>query len=244
MMNAVDDKDRGHKDAIMSKVAPNLMSASYGDVLAFEQKTNPAARKGERKRESLMASTATMLNKTSYHQLRISDICDHANTSSASFYLYFENKKHVTLQVLNMFSERLYDDLRQYRTEGNRSDYQAIYDANLAWLKIVRYNCGLMRCVLQVSFEDENFIQNYRKVSFDYNKLVAQRMIQRMSKSTIDENKLILKVFAYSAMTDEFTRRLIEGDETNFSELVEQTYGSDEELATFLSELWYKSIFE
>jgi len=228
----------------MSKAIPNLMSASYGDVLAQEQKTAPAARKGERKRASLMASAAAMLNKTSYHQLRISDICDHANTSSASFYLYFENKKHITLQVLNMFSERLYNNLRQSRTEENRSDYQAIYDANLAWLKIVRYNSGLMRCVLQVSFEDENFIQMYRKVSFDYNVLVAQRIVQRMNKSKLDKDKLVLKVFAYSAMTDEFTRRLIEGDETNFSKLVEDTYGSDEELATFLSELWYKSIFE
>ncbi len=229
---------------VMPSTKNTLDSASYGNILTNEQKNAPATKKGERKRAALLAAAAITLNKTSYHQLRVADICDQADTSPASFYIYYENKKDITLQLLKRFSEKLFADLIRPSDNNQRSDYQSIYDTNLAWLRIIRHNSGLMRCLLQISYEDDEFTSFYRKISFKYNQLAAKKIINRLNNPSIDENKIALKVFAYSAMTDECTRRLIEGKRTGFGKLVKKSYDTDEELAHFLSELWYKSIFE
>jgi AcrR family transcriptional regulator len=229
----------------MTTTTKTLDNNSYGEILAHEQHIAPATKKGERKREALLAAAAITLNNVNFHQLRVSDICRQADTSTASFYIYFKNKKEITLEVLKKFSEKLFGVAGHHpKSSSPRSDYQSIYDANLAWLHIVRHNIGLMRCLLQISYEDDEFTNYYRELNFQYNQLAADKIIRRLNNPSIDQNTITLKVFALSAMTDECTRRLIEGDKSNIGKIVQKSYKTDEELAHFLSELWYNAIFK
>lgn len=217
----------------------------FGRLLLTEQQRAPAKRKGERKRQLLIASAATMLNDRSFHRVRVSDICEEADTSAASFYVYFDNKDAITLVVLEMFAHQVFNVMRQPNAPRGEalSDFEALYQANLRWLKIVHHNSGLMRCMLQVSYEDVGWAEIYNRLNLEYNQGLARIFAHKLGLDDADEKKLLLKVLALGSMTDDFTRRQLEAGGGPLRAVIADVCPSLESQATFLSELWYQPIF-
>ncbi len=56
-------------------------------------------KRGQETRDRLLASTAALLTKTSWRDIRIIDIAKEANTSPATFYQYFENIEQALLEL-------------------------------------------------------------------------------------------------------------------------------------------------
>ncbi len=56
-------------------------------------------RRGQETRERLLNSTANLLVKTSWRDIKIIDIARDANTSPATFYQYFENLEQAILEL-------------------------------------------------------------------------------------------------------------------------------------------------
>lgn len=56
-------------------------------------------RRGQETRDRLLASTASLLAKTSWRDIKIIDIAKEANTSPATFYQYFENIEQAIFEL-------------------------------------------------------------------------------------------------------------------------------------------------
>ena len=223
----------------MPQKAHPLLDIDYPQVVFNQQTQSPARKKGERTKQSLIWACAQLLNQIGYQELRVSDICEVAQVSNAAFYIYFKNKVDITQVTLEGLATQIFDALLSSTTQGS-DNKTALYNSNLAWLKIAGLNAGLMRCILQVSFVIPEFAQFYDNLNSNYIKKVAKNIAKR---AEIPENDAQMLVFALSSMTDEFTRRLLSEVDSPLDAIVKENHSSDAQLAEFLSELWYKAIY-
>ena len=216
----------------MLKIVP------FSDVLEERARTE-GIKKGERTRIRLMRTTARLLQNVYFHSLRVGDICEGANVSQGTFYLYFKDKKDVSTALLSEFTRYVYEILDRAGS-GHDDPRQSVYQTTLAYVAIFQQNRGLMRCLLQPAEELAEFEKIYRTLNSEWNRRVS-RAIARWSNGTTDvTDEHLLTAYALGAMVDEFLTNLYVRRDPNITEIA----GEPEQVAELLSRLWYRSIFQ
>jgi AcrR family transcriptional regulator len=204
-------------------------------------KKSPPKRKGDRTRERLKLAAAQVLESVGYHAMRIVDITEQAETSDGSFYIYFKDKKEITLSVLQEFLEGMQTvDVPAGET---RSPFQSIRTANLHWLGIMRANAGLMRCVLQLSDEDAEFGRVAHANNRIWHERIARSVVRNHPEGAIEYEAALFAAFALGAMMDELVRRIAIYPDEGLVEFLSKTCPSDEDLADALSVIWFRALY-
>lgn len=214
---------------------------SYTAQLERKLRTSPPKRKGDRTRERLKLAAARVLERVGYHAMRIVDITEQAETSDGSFYIYFKDKKEITLSVLEEFLEGMQQV--EVVTEEPRSPFHSIRHANLYYLGIMRSNSGLMRCVLQLADEDPEF----GRISHNFNRVwhekIARSVVRNHTKSEVEYKAALFASLALGAMMDELIRRIAIYPDEGLVAFLEETCPDDGELADALSVLWFRTLY-
>lgn len=213
----------------------------FGEILKTRQREAGKKRKGERTRDRLKLAAVKVLGEVGFRRLRVADICKRANVSAAAFYLYFDNKEEITVEVLTEFLNVLAG--LSHTAGRTRTLYEALYETNLQWIGAVRANAGLMRCLLQLSDETPEFKQLNERSGHDWFLHVTRALLKRFPEVQVDERALLLAVYAMGGMMDELSRRLLVSREPHLISVVDELAPSDEALAEFLSLLWYRALF-
>lgn len=230
------------KPGAPGKLAEAPAASRFGDILRTQQQEEGAKRKGERTRDRLKLAAVEVLGEVGYRRLRVSDICERAEISPAAFYLYFKNKKEITVEVLTEFLDALSKSART--PEGQTlSIYEAIYHTNMSWITAVRANAGLMRCLLQLSDETPEFKRLNERSGHEWFAHVTRGLLRRLPEAQIDENAVLLAVYALGGMMDEISRRLLVARDPQLKTLVSEAAPTDAAFAEFLSILWYRALF-
>jgi AcrR family transcriptional regulator len=200
-------------------------------------------RKGERTRDALIAATVQILDERGYHAMRIADICEAAEVSSAAFYQYFDNKLAITLAVLNRFLDDLVG-LTKIEI-GTRSHYERMREINLGWIRAVRANPGLFRCILQVGDEVPQFAEVTSRINAAWHERMAASIIRRTGSKDDRTAALAARLVAtlLGGMVDELMRALFVRQDETVTRLFSGAGMSDEELADFISVLSYRAIY-
>ena len=214
---------------------------NFGDYLEQRQRTNPAKRKGERTKRRLESATVRALENKGFHNMRISDVCELADVSTATFYLYYENKTEIAVAVLKEFTEN-FNSMRSKNSE-EQSTFRAIYHSNLAWIQLVRANAALSRCLLQMGDQESEFAQYFQRISYRWYRFVVNEFIGHIPTLTKDSSVLMLAIYGMGSMIDEVIRSLVVYPNPFFQTVLDDVAPSDEELAEFLSLLWYRCIY-
>jgi len=222
------------------KIDPKLR---YANILSEAQAATPKLRRGERTRNALKLSAINVLDDVGYHRMRVSDICAGAKVSTAAFYQYYENKHEITLEVLKEFTINLMENLAAAPQAERRTAFEAMEAANLVWLRAVRANAGLMRCLLQLSDETPEFAAYYRTVSHTYNARLANSIARRLDADDAFEPVALLLAYALGAMMDELTRRLLVDENPHLAAVSDQLRMTDEGLAAFIAVIWHRAVF-
>lgn len=214
----------------------------YTDQLEERLRTAPPKRKGDRTRERLKLAAAQVLERVGYHAMRIVDITQQAEASDGSFYIYFKDKKEITVSVLGDFLE----DMQKFDVaspEAPRSPFESIRHANLHWLGIIRSNAGLMRCVLQLSDEDPEF----GRITHGYNRVwhekIARSVVRNHAGHALEYDAALFASLALGAMMDELIRRIAIYPDEGLVSFIEETCPTDSELADALSVIWYRALY-
>jgi AcrR family transcriptional regulator len=219
----------------------NQIPLNYGDYLEQQQRNNPAKRKGKRTQHRLELAAIRVLETSGFHDMRVSDICDAADVSTATFYLYFDNKREITISVLKNLLD--YFALVRSDDEGASSAFAAIYKSNLAWLRLVRANAGLSRCLLQMGDHEDDFALYFQRISYRWYRYVVNRISRYIPASGEDNSVLMLIIYGMGAMIDDVARSMVVYPNPFFRTVLDEVVPTDEELAEFLSVLWYRGIF-
>ena len=214
----------------------------YADYLRHTIEAAPKTTKGERTKDTLKLGAITVLDDVGYHAMRVSDICDAAGVAAATFYLYFDNKEDVTRVVLGEYLDAAIDMMAVQSAEKT-NPFATIRASHLKWIEVMYANAGLMRCILQLGDEVEDF----RDLAHAANKLwyerVAQSVVRDRGDGAMSSEVALLAVYALGAMMDELARKLLIHPDPALVELKERTVPSNGELADFLAVLWYQAIY-
>jgi len=222
------------------KIDPKLR---YANVLAEAQAATPKLRRGERTKNALKLSAITVLDDVGYHRMRVSDICAGAKVSTAAFYQYYTNKHEITLEVLKEFALNLIENLANAPPPERKSAFESMKAANLTWLRAVRANAGLMRCLLQLSDETPEFAAHYRTISHTYNAKLAAAIVRRLEADQEFAPVALLLAYALGSMMDELTRRLLVEQNHHLIAVATELNVTDEDLAAFIAVIWHRAVF-
>src|SRR5690606_34087166 len=77
---------------------------SYRDHLQLQISKFPKSTP-ERTKEQLKAAVTRMLDSVGYHNIRIAALCDEAKVAKGTFYIHFEDKEHITAEVLKEYCD-------------------------------------------------------------------------------------------------------------------------------------------
>lgn len=193
--------------------------------------------RGERTRYQLRLAAAEILAASGYHELRVADVAGRAGVATPTFYLYYKNRKEITLDVLSDFLDHLHGTFRDIPKAA--SLFGMLHATNLTWLRAVQTNSGLWRCLLQLTDGDSEFAEIDQRLNHDWYVHVAETL-KRKHDIQIDSTKLLMLVYTLGAMTDEFGHLLSKNP--NLKTLSDKLFNSDEDMASFLSVIWYRAL--
>jgi TetR/AcrR family transcriptional regulator, transcriptional repressor for nem operon len=229
------------------KAAPDAADAHaasrflrYADFLQDQIANAPKRTKGARTKDALKLGAIQVLDEVGYHAMRVSDICDAAGVALATFYLYFTNKSDVTLQVLSEYLEQGVGLLTA--RGGARTAFEAIREANLRWLQVMRANAGLSRCIMQLGDEEPGFRELTHRTNHDWYARIAQSFVRRFP-GAVSPDVALLAAYSLGAMMDEMARKLVVYPDPALLELVGKIAPSDEAVADFLTVLWHRALY-
>jgi len=239
-------KQNHHKPAATAKKTTASRKSTarvlpFAEILRRRQRESGPRRKGERTRDRVKLATVQALEERGYLRLRVTDICKRAKSSPAAFYLYFKNKEEVTVEVLTEF---LHETFKLSSSTGTpRSLFEAIYESNLFWASTVRANAALMHCLLQLGDQVPKFKELNEKLNHEWFVHVTGRILKRYPQARVNQDAMLLAIYALGSMMDELTRKILVTREVHLLSVVEAIAPSDEALAEFLSVLWYRALF-
>ena len=220
-----------------------IETIDYPKYLNQRMQSEGPKRKGERTRDRLKIATAELLNRTTYQELRITDICKQAKIAPGTFYLYFDNKLPLTIEILSEFVELWFSSAHQLKGSDQRGkdSFDSIFRTNLAYIQVVRANPGLFRCVLEMSNIEPEFASFLQRTSAAVYDKGVTAFSQKEGVSPTE--KLRFSIHALGSMIDDTLRRLIVMKDPYLIACVESMDLSDEDLARALSTLWYRGLF-
>ncbi len=213
----------------------------YADYLQHELLHNPKRTKGERTKEALKLGAIRVLDDVGYHAMRVSDLCEAAQVGSATFYLYFENKADITLQVLSEYLEQGVA-LLPSRQVGMTA-FDSIRASNQRWLEVGRANAGLLRCVLQLGDEEPGFRELVQRSNRAWYERIALSISRRFPEGAVSEDAALLAAYCLGGMMDELARKLIVYPDPDLQALTGRTAASDAEIAEFFAVLWHRALY-
>lgn len=215
---------------------------SYTARLARRLENDPPKRKGERTRERMKLAAAQVLERVGLHAMRVSDITAAAESSDGAFYIYFTDKKDVTLTVLHEFLSGMQLSWRP-RPGGRRAVFKTMRAANLGWITTVKANAGLMRCVFQMSDEDSEFGRLVHAYNRQWYERIAKSVIDNHPAVELDASAALFAAWALGGMMDELMRRLVIYPDPTFIEFLEKTAPDAEALADALTVMWMRVLY-
>lgn len=112
--------------------------------------------RGRRTRDKLLTSARLVFERNGFLHTRVQDICQEADTSQGTFYVYFRSKEDVFREVVDSVEFGL---LRFERPSGEISAFDRIQLANRHYLEFYRDNAAILRVITQVSTFDSDVLE-------------------------------------------------------------------------------------
>jgi AcrR family transcriptional regulator len=220
-----------------------VMLDSSGEKQRAESTVDRRARsaskltKGERTKKRLMSAARRSLATHGYHAARIEDIAKAADVSKGTFYLYFENKRAITLAVMAELLAEGQQELLASRTGDD--PFLEILEPTAAYVRAVIENGGLVRALLQFVHDDSEAARIWADTTHQWLARVNRVMDSRLGKGTTDAATRTLVAYAMNWMVDGVLQSLLARDDSHLREVVQ----SPEQLAETLSVLWYRAVY-
>lgn len=212
-------------------------NGTYADYLSAVLESTSFATKGDRTKFRLKQAAARALEDVGYNELKVSDVCAHAEVALGTFYVYFKDKSEIAMEVVLDFVEHLYR--RAAQVGRGQNEYEAILNTNRFFIAAYQANPGLMRCHVQLQSLLPEFRTLWRPRHLKWIDSLARSISRRGNYAEEMPGNAMSVAHALEGMVFHFLYTVIVTKETVLSE---QRVGSDE-LAEMLSILWYRAVY-
>lgn len=195
--------------------------------------------KGQLARQKLKAAVIAVLDRSGYHELKITDVTEEAGVATGLFYHYFPDLKTLVLEVLEEFIKS-FEAMEEIEKGVAKGDwFGRLYAHFYKEVKSFADHPGLSRCLEFFAETDAEF-RNLWRDSFDWQ---LQRLVDVIPgvfpESQLDDAEKQLLVYSLSGLGREVLKRYyIEKEETLGGANL-----SPEEMAEWLSVMYYRGLF-
>ncbi len=211
---------KGHKKAAM----PELRSRSP---------------KGEKAQAKLKAAAMTVMEEVGYHRMRIVDVTAEAGVASGLFYHYFKDLKTLTLEVLEDFvaHSRRVEDIEKDVPKGDW--YERMYAHNRMVVQAYEERPGIMRALLQLADEDEDFSQLLRDSFIHQLSWLTKQMPKLFPDMAMSKHQSLMVVYALAGTGETILRDYY----INQEQALLKKKLSGEEMTELITVIFYRGLF-
>lgn len=214
-------------------------ATSKGGKNAVASAPKSMSPKGEKARAKLKAAAMVVLEELGYHKMRIADVTAEAGVASGLFYHYFKDLKSLTVEVLEDFVSHSMR-VEEIERDVPRGDW---YERMLAHSRMVVHayveRPGIMRAMLQLADEDEDFSRLLRKNFVEQLGWLTQQMPRLFPEADMTEHQAMMVVYTLAGSGETILRDYYINRE---QVLVEQEVGQ-EEMAELIAVIFYRGLF-
>ncbi len=122
--------------------------------------SKPATARGRATRQALLDAAEAVFGETRFDVASITEITRRANVSQGTFYVYFESKKEIFLELVRHLGTLARATLRE-AVEGTESRLESEEVGLRAFVRFVNEHRNLYRIVRQAEFIDEDAYRDY-----------------------------------------------------------------------------------
>lgn len=199
--------------------------------------TAPSTQRGRETRERLKSAMLRLLQRHTFHEIRLEDIARAAGVQTPLIYHYFNSKVDLTFEILKETIGNFEESVHA-AVEG-KSALEAIHAANLAMILLYAQYPGVMRCLVEVQTQEAQFSQFWRDATRRWNQRIAKSIARRFPGVLPTQNQYLALAYALAGMVDNFLYEYF----VHANASLREAHGSNEELAQFLSLLWYRALY-
>lgn len=138
----------------------------------------PLTRRGQKTRQELLDAAEQVFGEKGFEQSSIAEITQRAEVALGTFYVYFENKQAIFVELVEQLGERLRKTLstavkgQPTRLEKERAGFRAFFE-------FAGKHRNLYRIVRQAEFVDERvYLAYYQKLATAYARGLSTSMEQ------------------------------------------------------------------
>lgn len=225
----------------MEQIAPNsangLECGRYSDYLADMFETLTFASKGDRTKFRLKIAAARALEEIGYQDLKVSDVCSNAGVALGTFYVYFQDKNEIAIEVVLDFVNYLYERAKQ--VGGRHDEYAAILNTNRFFISAYRINAGLMQCHVQLQSQLPEFRKLWGPRHLKWIEGLARSISRRGFYGDDKPGSHVMVARALEGMVFHYLYSVLVTRES----VVDDKELDADELASMLSTLWYRAVY-
>lgn len=236
--SASKNTDKKPEKAPVSKASTDIsLPASEVPSSATDEKKLSA--RGEAARAKLKRAALEVMEKTGYHRMRIHDVTSEAGVAAGLFYHYFKDLKSLTLEVLEDFiaEARNVDAIEKGVPKGN---WYARIHAHFS-LVVDSYadRPGLMRCLLQMADEDQDFAERIRLGYMEQLNWLVQLMPKLFPDAKFEQHQAFLVIYTLASSGEMMLRDyFINQDKKLHAEKIDR-----QQLTELLTTVFYRGLF-
>ncbi len=195
--------------------------------------------RGERARAGLKEAALIVLEREGYHKMRIADVTSEAGVAQGLFYHYFKDLKSLTLEVLTDYAMASNNPLEIEKNVARGDWYARIHAHNLVVVRSYAKRPGVMRCLLQLADEDEEFSswlrENYRHQLM----WLVDLMPKLFPQVRFRKHQALMVVYSLAGIGEGLIREYF----INGSKTLRAADLSVEQFAEMLTTMFYRALF-
>ena len=197
------------------------------------------SRKGEKSRAKLKAAAMAVMEEVGYHEMRIVDVTAKAGVASGLFYHYFKDLKSLTLEVLEDYAAHSLqvEDIERDVPKGDW--YQRMLAHNRLVVRAYVERPGIMRCLLQLADQDEDFSRLLRRNFIRQLSWLTTQMPRLFPDAAMSQHQAMMVVYTLAGTGETILRDYYVNRE---EALVEKELAA-EEMAELITVMFYRGLF-
>jgi len=173
----------------------------FADYLLAQAKQFEGTRSGKKTKLLLLASAARLFETITPQDIRVSDICKRANTSQGTFYLHFETKAEITIELLSRFVDFEGGTMPVFASTAE--PFENVLKTVRWYTATFRLNSGIMLYLVQLSDVDADIAAIWRRRSEHIVGRLLQWMVPEYRLTKEEEPYVRHMCFAVGSMMDE-----------------------------------------
>jgi AcrR family transcriptional regulator len=196
----------------------------------------PTTNRGRATRERLKEALSVLLQRHSFHEIRLEDIAQEAGVRVSLIYHYFRSRTDIMHEVLSDMLESFRADISSRPRE---EPLEAIRYANHRMVALYVGNPGAMRCLLEAHEDLASLSQIWRDLTLSWNRRVARSIARQFPKAFASNAEYLSLAYALGGMVDNFLYEYYVLGNTALRE----AHPTEDNVAEFLTAMWHRALY-